>query len=129
MAIFYVTPCQGGDQIEVNDNELILGPGDVISFSSSTGDVTCGTVGGRGNPGDTSYTAITIFDNCDECIIDIPRSANTLVTICVEICTTGDTGTSVVSVNPPHPVYTDGYGTPVTQLNMVTLGGPNGLNN
>ena len=126
MAIFYVTPCQGGDQIEVNDNELILGPGDVISFSSSTGDVTCGTVGGRGNPGDTSYTAITIFDNCDECIIDIPRSANTTYEIC-EVCFDGSVVT-VYNLTPPHPVYTDGYGTPVTQLNMVTLGGPNGLN-
>ena len=126
MAVFYVTPCQGGDQIEVNDNELILGPGDVISFSSSTGDVTCGTVGGRGNPGDTSYTAITIFDNCDECIIDIPRSANTTYEIC-EVCFDGSVVT-VYNLTPPHPVYTDGYGTPVTQLNMVTLGGPNGLN-
>ena len=126
MAIFYVTPCQGGDQIEVNDNELILGPGDVISFSSSTGDVTCGPVGGRGNPGDTSYTAITIFDNCDECIIDIPRSANTTYEIC-EVCFDGSVVT-VYNLTPPHPVYTDGYGTPVTQLNMVTLGGPNGLN-
>ena len=126
MAIFYVTPCQGGDQIEVNDNELILGPGDVISFSSSTGDVTCGTVGGRGNPGDTSYTAITIFDNCDECIIDIPRSANTTYEIC-EVCFDGSVVT-VYNLTPPHPVYTDGYVNPVTQLNMVTLGGPNGLN-
>ena len=126
MAIFYVTPCQGGDQIEVNDNGLILGTGDVISFSSSTGDVTCGTVGGRGNPGDTSYTAITIFDNCDECIIDIPRSANTTYEIC-EVCFDGSVVT-VYNLTPPHPVYTDGYGTPVTQLNMVTLGGPNGLN-
>jgi len=33
------------------------------------------------------------------------------------------------SQDTPHPVYTDGYGTPFTQLNMVVLGGPNGLNN
>ena len=126
MSVFYVAPCQGGDQIEVDEGSLILGTGDVISFSSSTGDVTCGTVGGRGNPGDTSYTAITIFDNCDECIIDIPRSANTTYEIC-EVCFDGSVVT-VYNLTPPHPVYTDGYGTPVTQLNMVTLGGPNGLN-
>jgi hypothetical protein len=34
----------------------------------------------------------------------------------------------VNSVTTPHPVYTDGFGTPVTQLNMVVLGGINGLN-
>lgn len=54
---------------------------------------------------------------------DTPRSANTESLICVTLC-----DQSVVSVNPPHPIWTDGYGTQVTQLNMVTLGGPNGLN-
>ena len=55
---------------------------------------------------------------------DPPRSANTEYTMCIEICD----GT-YESQDTPHPVYTDGYGTPVTQLNMVVLGGPNGLNN
>jgi hypothetical protein len=62
------------------------------------------------------------FENCD--CPEPPRSANTEVTICVEVC-----DNNVVNVNPPHPVWTDEYGTQVTQLNMVTLGGPNGLNN
>jgi hypothetical protein len=47
--------------------------------------------------------------------------------MCLEICT--PEGNTVVSVNPPHPEWTDGYGTQVTQLNMITLGGQNGLNN
>lgn len=64
------------------------------------------------------------FNGCGDCNISIPKSANTEVTICVELC-----DQSVVSVTPPHPEWTDGYGTQVTQLNMVTLGGPNGLNN
>jgi len=52
-----------------------------------------------------------------------PRSANTEVFICIPDCYfTGST-----AVTPPHPVWTDGYGTPVTQLNMITIGG-NGLN-
>jgi hypothetical protein len=50
-------------------------------------------------------------------------SANTEVTICVELC-----DQSVVSVKPPHPVWSDLTGGTVTQLNMVVLGGPNGLN-
>ena len=52
-----------------------------------------------------------------------PRSANTESTVCVIDCS-GNT----VSIVPPHPIWTDGYGTQVTQLNMITLGGPNGLN-
>jgi hypothetical protein len=55
-------------------------------------------------------------------------SANTEVTICEQICD-GSGGTTVVSVIPPHPVYSDLTGGTVVQLNMVTLGGPNGLNN
>jgi len=56
-----------------------------------------------------------------------PRSANTESTICLEVC--GPDGNTVIVVNPPHPVWTDAYGVPVTQLNMITLGGINGLNN
>ena len=54
---------------------------------------------------------------------DTPRSANTESTVCVIDCS-GNT----VSIVPPHPIWTDGYGTQVTQLNMITLGGTNGLN-
>jgi hypothetical protein len=61
------------------------------------------------------------------CLCESPRSANTEVDMCLEICT--PEGNTVVSVNPPHPEWTDGYGTQVTQLNMITLGGQNGLNN
>lgn len=53
-------------------------------------------------------------------------SANTEVIICQQICTTS--GTTVASVIPPHPVWSDLTGGTVTQLNMVVLGGPNGLN-
>lgn len=60
--------------------------------------------------------------------IDSPRSANTESNLCIEICDEVS-GTTVVSVSPPHPVWTDGYGTSVTQLNAITLGGENGLNN
>ena len=133
MAIFYVTPCQGGDQIEVNDNGLSLGTSDVISFSSSTGDVTCGTVGELIGDAPSSYTAITIFDSCYECTTlfdyESPRSAYTEQIICVQVCDDMSGSTVVVAVNPPHPVWTDNYGTEVTQLNAVTLGGINGLNN
>jgi hypothetical protein len=54
-------------------------------------------------------------------------SAGTLSTICVQICTTGATGSTVVSVNPPHPTWSSQDGGDVVQLNMVLIGG-NGLN-
>ena len=56
-------------------------------------------------------------------------SANTKTTVCVQICTTGGTGSTVVSVEPQHPTWSTQDGGDVVQLNMVTLGGPNGLNN
>jgi hypothetical protein len=68
------------------------------------------------------------FLNCD-CQQEPPRSANTETLVCAICCDCGATGSTVTQVSPPHPVWTDGYGTQVTQLNMITLGGPNGLNN
>ena len=52
-------------------------------------------------------------------------SANTETIICQEICV--GSGTTVVQVVPPHPVYSDFSGGTVTQLNMIVLGGPNGI--
>lgn len=79
-------------------------------------------------PGDyPTITPYAFYLNCETCIFDNtrqPRVAGNEITVCVELC-----DQSVVSVTPPHPVWTDGYGTQVTQLDMITLGGPNGLNN
>lgn len=59
----------------------------------------------------------------------IPRSANTETIICEQVCVSGGSeGYDIVQVVPPHPVWTDGYGTSVTQMNAVTLGGMFGLN-
>lgn len=76
----------------------------------------------------TIYPSETYY-NCIDCLYDntmFPRSANTESILCIDVCT--PTGSTVVSVQPPHPVWTDNYGVAVTQLNSVTLGGPNGLN-
>ena len=133
MAVYLVDPCQKGEQLEVDDNGLNPSLGDVISFSSSTGDVTCGTVGESIPAPSAPYTAITIFDSCYECTTlfdyESPRSAYTEQIICLQVCDGISGSTIVVAVNPPHPVWTDNYGTEVTQLNAVTLGGINGLNN
>ena len=70
------------------------------------------------------------YVDCTQCtVLSLPQSANTEVFVCEYICVTGGTGSSVVVVTPPHPQYSNTQGNPVTQLNMVVLGGPNGLNN
>jgi len=77
------------------------------------------------------FTAVEFYFNCTFCettIVNPPRSANTETLVCVTCCPCDGTSGSTFSVVPPHPVWTDGYGTPVTQLNMITLGGINGLN-
>jgi hypothetical protein len=78
------------------------------------------------------FTPVGFYFNCSICSennpdVNPPRSANTETFICQEVCDLSG-GTRTVSVTPPHPVWTDGYGTPVTQLNMVVIGGVNGLN-
>jgi len=94
-----------------------------IQFTSET--PFCATFEGLSESGETNYSYVSgPFLICDECGEDLPRSANTENFICVPDCEfTGST-----AVTPPHPVWTDGYGTEVTQLNMIVLGGPNGLN-
>ena len=127
MANFILEQCSSSNQFTVGFNETFdPASGETYSFSDGlTGETICGTII-SGTAEVTTYSAITQYDNCNECIIDIPRSANTAYDIC-EVCFDG-TVVTVYNLTPPHPVYTDGYGTPVTQLNMVTLGGPNGLN-
>ena len=128
MANFILEQCSSLDEFIVGfDGRFDPASGETYSFSDGlTGETICGTVI-SGTAEVTTYSAITQYDNCNECNIDIPRSANTAYTIC-EVCSEGAVNT-IYNLTPPHPIYTDGYGTPVTQLNMVTLGGPNGLNN
>jgi hypothetical protein len=127
MANFRVEQCSSSNQFTVGFGVSFTPiTGQTYSFSNGlTGETICGTIL-TGTTGATTYSAITQYDNCNECIIDIPRSANTAYDIC-EVCS-DETVITVYNLTPPHPVYTDGYGTPVTQLNMVVIGGPNGLN-
>jgi hypothetical protein len=80
-------------------------------------------------PNYTTITPVSTYYNCIQCAFDntrFPRSGGTETFLCLEICT--PSGTTVTSVSVPHPVWTDGYGTAVTQLGMVVIGGPDGLN-
>lgn len=80
-------------------------------------------------PNYTTINPVETYYNCIQCDFDntrFPRSGGTETFLCLEICT--PSGTTVTSVSVPHPVWTDGYGTAVTQLGMVVIGGPDGLN-
>jgi hypothetical protein len=127
MANFILEQCSSTTTFTVGFGESFTPRlGEIYSFSDGlTGETICGSVRSI-TPSSTTYSAMTLYDNCNECIIDIPRSANTAYDIC-EVCS-DETVITVYNLTPPHPVYTDGYGTPVTQLNMVVIGGPNGLN-
>lgn len=98
-----------------------------IQFGSET--PFCATFEGLSESGETNYHYSSgPFSLCENCGEEPPRSAGTEYEVCEICCDCGSTGSTINLITPPHPVYTDGYGTPVTQLNMVTLGGPNGLN-
>ena len=89
----------------------------------------CATFQGLSESGETYYFYVSgPSSGCEDCGEEPPRSAGTEYEVCEICCDCGSTGSTINLITPPHPVYTDGYGTPVTQLNMVTLGGPNGLN-
>ena len=79
-----------------------------------------------------SFTPVEFYLNCFICSDEnpnrAPRSANTETLVCVTCCPCDGSSGSTFSVIPPHPVWTDGYGTSVTQLNMIVIGGINGLN-
>ena len=68
----------------------------------------------------------SLENGCNECLYGF--SAGTESTICV-VCCPCTTGETISSVSAPHPTWTNGQGQAVIQLNAITLGGPNGLNN
>lgn len=82
---------------------------------------------------ETSFSIINqiIFSNyslengCNECLNGF--SAGTESELC-QICWDG-TGYTATVVSAPHPTYTNQFGQAVVQLDAITLGGPNGLNN
>ena len=72
------------------------------------------------------FNNFSIENGCNECLNGF--SAGTESTICV-VCCPCTTGETISSVSAPHPTWTNGQGQAVIQLNAITLGGPNGLNN
>jgi hypothetical protein len=123
-------------QITLENYLQILNYGSLQNYSVSDQNGNCYTISNvcpiplNSN----EFTPVGFYFNCSICSennpdVNPPRSANTESFVCVICCDCGATGSTVNQVSPPHPVWTDGYGTQVTQLNMITLGGINGLNN
>lgn len=129
MSTFLVYLCQDASEVSVEFGRITPTPNVTYSFSSATGTIICGNATSTTATTPT-FTAITSYDGCYECMVNnIVTSANTPEDLCIVVCDTGATGVHVVSVTPPHPVWTGLDGTEVIQMNAVTLGGPNGLNN
>jgi len=124
MAIERFEVCfQPGVYIKVDTAGLTPTTGETYSVSL-TGTTLCATfVSGSTGPGPV-YNIGSLFDSCYDCNEFIPLSANTAYTLCTLDCS-GNT----VTLEFPHPVWTNNNGNAVTQLNAVQLGGPNGLNN
>jgi hypothetical protein len=124
MAIERFEVCfQSGVYINVETGALTPTTGETYSVSL-TGTTLCATFVGGSTGAGPVYDIETLFDSCYDCNEFIPLSANTAYTLCLLDC-----DRNPVELQFPHPVWTNNNGNAVTQLNAVTLGGPNGLNN
>ena len=97
-----------------------------ITYEIQNGSETpfCATFSGLSSTGVTNYLFVSgPFSDCENCENPPPLSAGTETIMCVIDCS-GNT----ITVVPPHPTYLNEYGKAVVQLNMVELGGMNGLN-
>jgi len=70
--------------------------------------------------------SLGVNGGCNECLYGF--SSGTESTIC-NICCPCTTGETVNSVSVPHPDYSNGLNQTIKQLNAITIGGFNGLNN
>jgi hypothetical protein len=72
------------------------------------------------------HSNFSLENGCNECLYGF--LSGTESTIC-EICCPCTTGETVNSVSVPHPNYSNGQNQSIIQLNAITIGGFNGLNN
>jgi len=121
MANFNMTLCSNPEiEVSVNFGAISPSTGDVYSIQDEVGNVICAVVTDT-EPTTPSYVVVLPYDTCEDCT---PQSVNNEYTLCVKDC-----DGNLVELILPHPVWTNNYGTAVTQLNAVALGGVNGLNN
>jgi hypothetical protein len=128
--VFVFSECSDPmSSVNINVNEFNTVPSFPQSYYLElTGSTGCYVFDGW-DPSDVPNESISLilgpYEECNVCEgYNIPTSANTAYTLC-----TLDCDGNPIELQFPHPVWTDGYGNAVTQLNAVQLGGPNGLNN
>lgn len=131
--IYIVRICGEETKVLVDSLGKTLNIGEVYSFSDGI-TTFCGEVIEE-TDGSSNYNPLVSYGprGCDTCISETPTklpsyTSNTIQEMCIQVCDPISGGTTVVSVNPPHPVWTGVYGQEITQGNAITLGGPNGLN-
>lgn len=129
--IYTVRLCGEETKVLVDSLDKVLEKNGIYSFGDGN-IVFCGEVLEE-TDGSSLYNPLEQYRSCDECLNDNPitipsYTSNTVQEMCIQVCDPISGGTTVVSVNPPHPVWTGLYGQEITQGNAITLGGPNGLN-
>lgn len=127
MASYFITSCSGATTGVAEFGLLPVSEGSVYALIFSGGVLESGcftVVSGDTAPID-GVTQFQLFDSCDYCVNGVP--VNIQYEYTSECCdpTSGFTGSSAVV---PHPEYASGLGVAI-QMNAVTLGGLNGVNN
>ncbi len=126
MSTFLILTCSDDPQYFFGESgPETLTSGQTWAFSGASGEIICGTVVEE-SPGVANFTAATNYDSCGPCLeayLDY-FSANTEYTLCMRDC-----DGNPITLYFPHPVWSGQYGSVVTQLNSVQLGGTNGLYN
>ena len=123
MALYVLESCTepGTNYTVTAATSLVVGQ--IYSFFFDENNGSCGTVI-EAIPSGPVYTLGVAYELCNDCLLNTPQAVYPEYTLCVTDCN-GD----LVELTFPHPVWTNNYGTAVTQLNAVELGGVNGLNN
>lgn len=124
---YFVSSCSGATSGVVDFGPYVPSNGEIYALIFVNGVLENGcyqVVSGDTNPVDV-VSMFQIFESCDYCVNGVPVNSN--YTYTAECCdpVSGATGSSAVV---PHAEYATNLGVAI-QLNTVTLGGFNGVNN
>lgn len=125
--VYFVSSCSGSTSGVVDFGTHIPADGEVYALIFADGNLEngCYTVVSGGTDAIDVVVDFQLFESCDYCVNGVPVDGTYEYTL--ECCDpiSGTTGPGPVV---PHPEFGSGLGVSI-QLNAVTLGGLNGLNN
>jgi len=124
---YFVSSCSGSTSGVVDFGAYVPSEGEVYALFFADGNLQDGcytVVSGDTEPIDV-VTQFQLFESCDYCVNGVPVNANYEYTLDCCDPVSGTTGPGAVV---PHPEFGSGLGVAI-QLNAVTLGGFNGVNN